>query len=207
MSVSVNHAPTRTLAPPLLAVAQEPAGDDEQQTPANGDTLQTSPEEPETPSSELWQAVERLRPLPTADGQDLIRLEPSPEECRAIEALWNNLPESFRAESRELILRAYMLASYAHHAMQRDSGEPYITHPIAVTEILAELHMDPEALAAGLLHDVAEDSDYSIDYLRTHFGSTIARLVDGVTKLKKIQEKKSKTDAPVSNQNAESLRK
>ncbi|MFM7174002.1 MAG: RelA/SpoT family protein [Caldilinea sp.] len=207
MSVSVNHAPTRTLAPPLLAVAQEPAGDDEQQTPANGDTLQTSPEEPETPSSEHWQAVERLRPLPTADGQDLIRLEPSPEECRAIEALWNNLPESFRAESRELILRAYMLASYAHHAMQRDSGEPYITHPIAVTEILAELHMDPEALAAGLLHDVAEDSDYSIDYLRTHFGSTIARLVDGVTKLKKIQEKKSKTDAPVSNQKAESLRK
>ena len=207
MSVSVNHAPTRTLAPPLLAVAQEPAGDDEQQTPANGETLQTGPEEPETPSSELWQALERLRPLPTADGQDLIRLEPSPEECRAIEALWNNLPESFRAESRELILRAYMLASYAHHAMQRDSGEPYITHPIAVTEILAELHMDPEALAAGLLHDVAEDSDYSIDYLRTHFGSTIARLVDGVTKLKKIQEKKSKTDAPVSNQKAESLRK
>ena len=207
VSVSVNHAPTRTLAPPLLAVAQEPAGDDEQQTPANGETLQTGPEEPETPSSELWQALERLRPLPTADGQDLIRLEPSPEECRAIEALWNNLPESFRAESRELILRAYMLASYAHHAMQRDSGEPYITHPIAVTEILAELHMDPEALAAGLLHDVAEDSDYSIDYLRTHFGSTIARLVDGVTKLKKIQEKKSKTDAPVSNQKAESLRK
>lgn len=207
MSVSVNHAPTRTLAPPLLAVAQEPAGDDEQQTPANGETLQTGPEEPETPSSELWQALERLRPLPTADGQDLIRLEPSPEECRAIEALWNNLPESFRAESRELILRAYMLASYAHHAIQRDSGEPYITHPIAVTEILAELHMDPEALAAGLLHDVAEDSDYSIDYLRTHFGSTIARLVDGVTKLKKIQEKKSKTDAPVSNQKAESLRK
>ncbi|MFZ4848653.1 MAG: RelA/SpoT family protein [Caldilinea sp.] len=207
MSVSVNHAPTRTLAPPLLAVAQEPAGDDEQQTPASGDTLQRGPEEPAPPSSELWQAVERLRPLPTADGQDLIRLAPSPEECRAIEALWNNLPESFRGESRELILRAYMLASYAHHAMQRDSGEPYITHPIAVTEILAELHMDPEALAAGLLHDVAEDSDYSIDYLRTHFGSTIARLVDGVTKLKKIQEKKSKTDAPVSNQKAESLRK
>ncbi len=207
MSVSVNHAPTRTLAPPLLAVAQEPAGDDEQQTPASGDTLQRGPEEPAPPSSELWQAVERLRPLPTADGQDLIRLAPSPEECRAIEALWNNLPESFRGESRELILRAYMLASYAHHAMQRDSGEPYITHPIAVTEILAELHMDPEALAAGLLHDVAEDSDYSIDYLRTHFGATIARLVDGVTKLKKIQEKKSKTDAPVSNQKAESLRK
>jgi len=207
VSVSVNHAPTRTLAPPLLAVAQEPAGDDEQQTPASGDTLQRGPEEPAPPSSELWQAVERLRPLPTADGQDLIRLAPSPEECRAIEALWNNLPESFRGESRELILRAYMLASYAHHAMQRDSGEPYITHPIAVTEILAELHMDPEALAAGLLHDVAEDSDYSIDYLRTHFGSTIARLVDGVTKLKKIQEKKSKTDAPVSNQKAESLRK
>ena len=207
MSVSVNHAPIRTLAPPLLAVAQEPAGEDAQQTPAGENLLQTGPEESACPPSELWQAVERLRLLPTADGQGVIRLEPSPEECRAIEALWNNLPESFRAESRELLLRAYTLASYAHHAMQRDSGEPYITHPIAVTEILAELHMDPEALAAGLLHDVAEDSDYGIDYLRTHFGSTIARLVDGVTKLKKIQEKKSKTDAPVSNQRAESLRK
>lgn len=155
----------------------------------------------------LWQIIERLKPLPTADGQDYIRIDPSPEERRAIESLWQHLPESFRSESRELILRAYVLASYAHRTMLRDSGEPYITHPIAVTEILTELRMDPEALAVGLLHDVAEDTDFGIDYIRTHFGQTIARLVDGLTKLKKIQEKKNKSDAPVSNQKAESLRK
>ena len=155
----------------------------------------------------LWQTIERLKPLPTADGQDHIRIEPSLEERRAIESLWMHLPDSFRNENRELILRAYVLASYAHRTMLRDSGEPYITHPIAVTEILTELRMDPEALAAGLLHDVAEDTDFGVDYIRTHFGQTIAKLVDGVTKLKKIQEKKNKIDAPVSNQKAESLRK
>ena len=91
--------------------------------------------------------------------------------------------------------------------MARESGEPYITHPIAVAQLLTELRMDPEAIAAGLLHDVAEDTDYGVDYIRTHFGATIAKLVDGVTKLKKIQEKKGKSDEPVSNQKAESLRK
>lgn len=155
----------------------------------------------------LWQAIERLKPLPTADGQDYIRLNPSPEERRSIEAFWQHLHDSFKNESRDLLLRAYVLASHAHRTMQRDSGEPYITHPIAVTEILAELRMDPEALAAGLLHDVAEDTEFGVEYIRIHFGQTIAKLVDGVTKLKKIQEKKNKIDAPVSNQKAESLRK
>jgi RelA/SpoT family (p)ppGpp synthetase len=137
-----------------------------------------------------------------------IRIEPSDEERRAIEALWQHLPDTFKPENRDLLARAYVLASYAHQQHDlRDSGEPYITHPIAVTMILTELRMDPEALAAGLLHDVAEDTEYGVDYIRTHFGATIAKLVDGVTKLKKIQEKKGKTDAPVSNQKAESLRK
>ena len=124
-----------------------------------------------------------------------------------MDQLWQNLPDTFKTESRDLLLRAYLLASYAHRNAQRDSGEPYVTHPVAVTEILTELRMDPEALAAGLLHDVAEDTEFGIDYIRTQFGPTIAKLVDGVTKLKKIQEKKSKIDAPVSNQKAESLRK
>lgn len=157
--------------------------------------------------SPLWTTIARLKHLPTADGQDLIRIEPSDEERRAIESLWQHLPDTFKPENRDLLARAYVLASYAHRNTLRDSGEPYITHPIAVTMILTELRMDPEALAAGLLHDVAEDTEYGIDYIRAHFGATIARLVDGVTKLKKIQEKKSKTDAPVSNQKAESLRK
>ncbi len=157
-------------------------------------------------SSPLWMMLRKIK-LPTADGASLIEIDPSPEERTAIETLWRALPDSFKADNRELILRAYLLASYAHRNTRRESGEPYITHPIAVALILTDLRMDPEALAAGLLHDVAEDTEYGIDYIRTHFDVTIAKLVDGVTKLKKIQEKTGKTDAPVSNQKAESLRK
>jgi RelA/SpoT family (p)ppGpp synthetase len=158
-------------------------------------------------ASQVWILLRKVRPLPTADGNAYIEIDPSPEERQAIEQLWYMLPDGFRPESKELILRAYLLASYAHRGMLRDSGEPYITHPIAVVQTLAELRMDPEALAAGLLHDVAEDTEFGIEYIRTHFGPVIAKLVDGVTKLKKIQEKTSKSDAPVNNQRAESLRK
>ena len=157
--------------------------------------------------SPVWALLRKVKPLPTADGNALIEIDPSPEERQSIEALWRSLPDGFKQESKELILRAYLLASYAHRAIRRESGEPYITHPIAVAQILTELRMDPEALAAGLLHDVAEDTEFGIDYLRVHYGATIAKLVDGVTKLKKIQETRSKSDAPVSNQKAESLRK
>ena len=155
----------------------------------------------------LWTLINKLRPLPTVDGSTHLVCDPLPEERQALESLWRNLPEGFKQDNRELILRAYLLASNAHHGVARESGEPYITHPIAVAQLLTELRMDPEAIAAGLLHDVAEDTDYGVEYIRTHFGATIAKLVDGVTKLKKIQEKKGKSDEPVSNQKAESLRK
>ncbi len=158
-------------------------------------------------SAALWAQLNKLKPLPTAKGADHIQVNPTPEERLALEELWRNLPEGFKQENRDLILRAYMLASYAHRDMERNSGEPYVTHPISVTQILMELRMDPEALTAGLLHDVAEDTEFSIDYIRQHFGATIAELVDGVTKLKKIQQTKSKSGEPVSNQRAESLRK
>ena len=184
---------TDDAAAPQVGANEAPEGDAPQAIDADAHTL--------------WQAVARVKALPTADGQDIIRIEPSDEERRAIESFWLHLPDTFKNERRDLLVRAYVLASYAHRAMMRDSGEPYITHPIAVMMILAELHMDPEALAAGLLHDVAEDTEFDIDYIRTQFGATIAKLVDGVTKLKKIQEKKSRIDAPVSNQKAESLRK
>ncbi len=158
-------------------------------------------------ASILWTQINKLRPLPAVEGATHLICDPLPEERQALESLWRNLPEGFKQDNRELILRAYVLASNAHHGVARESGEPYITHPIAVAQILTELRMDPEAIAAGLLHDVAEDTEYGVDYIRTHFGATIAKLVDGVTKLKKIQEKKGKSDEPVSNQKAESLRK
>jgi GTP pyrophosphokinase len=98
------------------------------------------------------------------------------------------------------------LASYAHRLQQRESGEPYILHPIAVTRILAELNMDTDTLVAGLLHDVAEDTEFTIDYLQEQFGPTVAMLVDGVTKLRRINEL-SNAQQGISNTKAESLRK
>ena len=96
----------------------------------------------------------------------------------------------------DIINRAYKLADDMHKDQIRKSGEPYIIHPIAVAKILAELGMDDETLAAGLLHDVVEDTDVSVDDLTKEFGSDIALLVDGVTKLGNIvYESKEKRQA------------
>ena len=84
----------------------------------------------------------------------------------------------------ELLRRAYAYAEAKHAGQSRRSGEPYITHPVAVTIILTELEMDDATLAAGLLHDVVEDCGVSRDQLAAEFGPEIADLVDGVTKLK-----------------------
>ncbi|MFD4971173.1 GTP pyrophosphokinase [Streptomyces sp. NPDC058424] len=85
------------------------------------------------------------------------------------------------------IERAYQVAERWHRGQKRKSGDPYITHPLAVTTILAELGMDPATLMAGLLHDTVEDTEYGLDQLRRDFGDTVALLVDGVTKLDKVK--------------------
>ncbi len=108
----------------------------------------------------------------------------------------------------ELIRRACMLAQQAHYGQTRASGEPYFQHSLAVANILADLHLDSETIAAAVLHDVLEDSPVTLEELETEFGSTIARLVDGVTKMGQIQEyrgqnKKTKKERA----QAESLRK
>ncbi|HEX4788896.1 MAG TPA: bifunctional (p)ppGpp synthetase/guanosine-3',5'-bis(diphosphate) 3'-pyrophosphohydrolase [Actinospica sp.] len=86
-----------------------------------------------------------------------------------------------------LLERAYQVAERYHRGQRRKSGDPYITHPLSVTTILAELGMDVPTLCAGLLHDTVEDTDYSLDMLRRDFGDTVALLVDGVTKLDKVK--------------------
>ncbi|MGV8977554.1 MAG: RelA/SpoT family protein [Cellulomonas sp.] len=86
-----------------------------------------------------------------------------------------------------VIEQAYVVAERAHRGQLRKSGDPYITHPVAVATILAELGMTPPTLAAALLHDTVEDTDYSLEELRADFGPEIAMLVDGVTKLDKVQ--------------------
>lgn len=82
--------------------------------------------------------------------------------------------------------RAYEMAEYLHRDQKRRSGEPYITHPVAVASILADLGMPASTLSAALLHDTVEDCGYSLDALREDFGDEIALLVDGVTKLDKV---------------------
>ena len=86
-----------------------------------------------------------------------------------------------------IIEQAYVVADRAHRGQVRKSGDPYITHPVAVATILADLGMTPSTLAAALLHDTVEDTDYSLDQLRADFGPEVAMLVDGVTKLDKVQ--------------------
>src|SRR5947209_854469 len=102
-----------------------------------------------------------------------------------------------------LVTRAYSVAAEAHGSVTRKSGEPYITHPVAVATILAEMQLDAETLAAALLHDVPEDTDVTLDDVRDMFGDRVARLVDGVTKLKRIEWVSDREDVA----RAESLRK
>ena len=112
----------------------------------------------------------------------------------------------------EAIRRAFEFARDAHDGQVRDSGDPYITHPMAVAETLAELQLDTATISSALLHDVAEDTAVSIEDLESRFGSEVARLVDGVTKLSKVpwfNERGDPMEQPMDRQTiwAESMRK
>ena len=86
-----------------------------------------------------------------------------------------------------VIEKAYVIAEKAHEGQKRKSGEPYITHPLAVAQILADLGIGPSTIAAALLHDTVEDTDYTLAMLQKDFGDEITLLVDGVTKLDKVK--------------------
>ena len=90
-------------------------------------------------------------------------------------------------EDLSILERAYRRAVIQHSSQRRKSGEPYIIHPLAVAQILAGLGMGPLVVAAGLLHDTVEDTDYTLDECRAEFGDTVTGLVDGVTKLSKME--------------------
>src|ERR1044072_724374 len=85
-----------------------------------------------------------------------------------------------------LIRRAYRFAAQAHHGQTRKSGDPYVTHPLSVARIIAELKLDVASVCAGLLHDCVEDPTATVEQLGEIFGKEIAFLVDGVTKLGKL---------------------
>ena len=114
--------------------------------------------------------------------------------------------------ARALTKRAYAIAKKAHAGEKRKSGGPYIQHPLTVALLLTEIGMDPDTVAAGLLHDVIEDSDIDIESLTQEFGPHIARLVDSVTKLEQIEQEQSdrfkdKDEELRDEQESESLRK
>src|SRR5678815_4853248 len=87
----------------------------------------------------------------------------------------------------ELLRRAYVFSAYEHKGQVRRSGEPYVVHPLEVADILADLRLDVVALAAGLLHDIVEDTPNSIEKVRDLFGEQVAHVVEGVTKLSQLQ--------------------
>ena len=107
-------------------------------------------------------------------------------ELSLIDPLIGSLKEHYESVDEELLRRAFAVANEAHAGQVRKSGEEYITHPVAVSEILAELGLNTVTAVASLLHDTVEDTPYSLEQLRIDFGDEIANLVDGVTKLDKL---------------------
>src|SRR5688572_19904521 len=87
----------------------------------------------------------------------------------------------------ELLRRAYVFSAYEHKGQVRRSGEPYLVHPLEVADLLADLRLDVVAIAAGLLHDIVEDTPTSIERIRDLFGEPVAHVVEGVTKLSALQ--------------------
>lgn len=103
-----------------------------------------------------------------------------------IETLLESLPETYSSADHELVQRAYRVAEQAHQGQTRASGEPYISHCLAVASILAELCVPPAVISAGLLHDSVEDTDVTLKEIKRDFGDEIELLVDGVTKLTQL---------------------
>src|SRR3954454_18961499 len=117
----------------------------------------------------------------------LARIGTKNQSNPVLEPLFRVIKANHPKADLALIERAYLTAERMHGTQKRKSGEPYITHPLAVATILAELGMTEPTLVAALLHDTVEDTPYTIDLVRKDFGDEVARLVDGVTKLDRVK--------------------
>ncbi len=143
--------------------------------------------------SELQVVVkdESMRPMVHQETEETLAKLNEASAPVPIEDLYDKLIATIRkyhpSDDISLIEKAYHVAKEAHGDQLRKSGEPYISHPIQVAIILAELEMDKETVAAAILHDVVEDTNMSLDDLKEEFGEEVALLVDGVTKLTQIK--------------------
>ena len=126
-----------------------------------------------------------------------------------MEALLEQVRGYLPPDRAELVEKALAFAVEAHHGQTRRSGDPYIDHPVEAARYLANLKLDAQTVAAALLHDVVEDCDVSLAQVRRRFGADVAKLVDGVTKLDRIDTIAAEAEPPVvrSDSQAESLRK
>ena len=126
-------------------------------------------------------------PVPARVRNRLVRMGRGSSSNAVLDPLLRTYRESHPRGDTEVIARAYAIAEQMHEGQTRRSGDPYITHPLAVATILAELGMPAPVLCAALLHDTVEDTAYTLDALRADFGDEIVQLVDGVTKLDKVK--------------------
>ncbi|MFJ2777082.1 MULTISPECIES: RelA/SpoT family protein [unclassified Kitasatospora] len=169
------------VVPTAQAAAPEDRPTPSGATPARPAPTSSRPVAPATRPSSSGGMRARLARL---GGQRSSVLNPVLEPLfRSIRA---NDPKADPALLRD-IEKAYAVAEKWHRGQKRKSGDPYITHPLAVATILAELGMDAPTLMAGLLHDTVEDTDYGLETLRKDFGDSVALLVDGVTKLDRVK--------------------
>ncbi len=143
-----------------------------------GDMNQSTP----APAAALGPLSE-LAVLPTMPGPDVIR------QCELTRKILDYDPKA----DTGLIDAAYDLAEKAHSTQRRENGDPYFTHPVAVADILAGYHLDVASIATALLHDVVEDTSYKLSEIESRFGKEIAGLVDGVTKLTRLELQSDRT--------------
>ncbi|MEQ1878837.1 MAG: HD domain-containing protein, partial [Bdellovibrionia bacterium] len=122
-----------------------------------------------------------------ADVQSIERI--TEKVPKSVEELLEKIREFNPTADLDFIRRAYDFSEKAHSGQIRRSGEAYISHPLGVAGILADLRLDLASIATGLLHDTVEDTDVTLKDIETNFGSEIAHLVDGVTKISQINFK------------------
>ncbi len=155
--------------------------------------------------NEIQEITKKNSNTPKVSSESLRRLS-EPGEIKSPEELYDELIALIRKSRPDddisIVERAYAVACKAHADQKRKSGEPYIIHPLEVAKILVDLGMDLESVAAGIMHDVVEDTDTTLDDIREQFGDGVAELVDGVTKLTKIKYTTDKIEIQ-----AENLRK